>query len=384
MLEVGLRFTSFGQLEEIQMVAPDDQLGWSYRPNAEGWWQKENRVYVRMNGEGFRDRDHEKAKPPDGIRIAVLGDSFVAAMEVPLESAFWAVAERELQQCPRFAGKRVEFINFGVRGYGTAQELLMLRSRVWQYSPDVVLLTFFAGNDLTDNSRALSTRGHEPPFFVLEGDQLVLDDSFRSSPGFRTLKAAGRGGWASIKRGLSGRMRLQSVLGAARGTFREWRRAAAGREPGVSEKVFVQPRNPNWKEAWRVTEAMLVKMSEEVTERGAGFLVVNLSVGIQVHPDPGIRKQYMSRVGAPDLFYPNRRIGSLGAQHGFRVLDLAPGLQQYAEQHGAFLHGFGAKGAGYGHWNEVGHRLAGEMIAREICSASPEAVIPRSGRPSFR
>ena len=42
----------------------------------------------------------------------------------------------------RFPGKQVEVINFGVSGYGTAQELLTLRQKVWDFSPDIVVLAF--------------------------------------------------------------------------------------------------------------------------------------------------------------------------------------------------------------------------------------------------
>ncbi len=373
-LEGALRLTSLGGVDEVEMMVPDPQLGWSYRPSAEGWWHKENKVYVRLNREGFRDREHDKTKPSDTVRIAVLGDSFVAALEVPLEEAFWAVAERDLQQCPRFAGKRVEVLGFGVRGYGTAQQLLMLRTRVWEYSPDIVILSFFAGNDITDNSPALNTRDHGTPFFVLQGDQVVLDDSFRSSVAFRARVAAEGGGWAEFKRRSLGRLRLWRLVGAARENLKQWRKAAIGREPGVSEKVFAPPRNPNWKEAWRLTDALIAQMGKEVHEHRAQFLVVSLSVGIQVHPDPQIRQQYMDRARISDLFYPDRRIKSLGDQYGFPVLNLAPMLQQYSEQNHVLLHGFATKGLGYGHWNEIGHRLGGEAVARAVCSR--DSLIP--------
>jgi hypothetical protein len=46
---------------------------------------------------------------------------------------------------------------------------------------------------------------------------------------------------------------------------------------------------------------------------------------------------------------------------------LAPELQQYAEQHQAFLHGFGSD-LGNGHWNSDGHRVAGELLAQKLCA----------------
>src|SRR5271170_3768422 len=60
----------------------------------------------------------------------------------------------------------------------------MLRQRVWRYSPDVVVLTFYPGNDVSDNMRELP--GARPrPYFHLDKDKLLIDNSFRQKPRFR-------------------------------------------------------------------------------------------------------------------------------------------------------------------------------------------------------
>ncbi len=59
-----------------------------------------------------------------------------------------------------------EIINFGVSGYGTAQELQILRHRVWDYSPDMIILAFLTGNDVRNNSRALQ-RDDRMPYYGL-------------------------------------------------------------------------------------------------------------------------------------------------------------------------------------------------------------------------
>jgi len=49
------------------------------------------------------------------------------------------------------------------------------------------------------------------------------------------------------------------------------------------------------------------------------------------------------------------------------VTILAPALSAYAEAHHVYLNGFNETSWGSGHWNETGHRLAGETIAASIC-----------------
>jgi hypothetical protein len=76
-----------------------------------------------------------------------------------------------------------------------------------------------------------------------------------------------------------------------------------------------------------------------------------------------------------DLFYPERRITDIGERAGFPVLNLAPAFQSFADEHHVFLHGFDNTKFGTGHWNEAGHRLAGQLIADRLC----DLIEPASG-----
>lgn len=175
LFEFGLRLAD---ISYSSFYTRDPARGWALRAGAEGWFRKEGRAHVRINTDGLRDREHAIPKPPATLRIAVLGDSMSETTQVPLESAFWYVLQRRLSGCPALGARKVEVINFGVSGYGTAQELLTLRHHTLKYEPDVVLVAMFTGNDIRNNHRALNG---EPwcPYFVHSGGQLVLDDSLR-------------------------------------------------------------------------------------------------------------------------------------------------------------------------------------------------------------
>ena len=353
--------------------APDAARGWSLRPGVEGWYRKEGEAYVRVNSVGLRDREHARPKPPDTLRVAVLGDSYAEALQVEQEKAFWSVMEARLQGCGGFGGKKVEVINFGVSGYGTAQELLTLRERVWDYSPDVVLLAVTTNNDLIDNSRALKGTD-EIPYFVLRDNQLVLDDSFRDNPAFRwrqsALSRAGR--WLRenlrfVQAVHQSHGALKSALDAYRDRRADVRRegaradneataaASPGKdipataepqqpppqqppqketrpapldEPGVANAVYREPSDAAadavWKESWQVTEALIALLHDEVEGHGVRFMAVTLSNPIQVHPEASARSAFMRRIGVEDLFYPDRRFKALGQREGFEVFNLAP------------------------------------------------------------
>jgi hypothetical protein len=63
-----------------------------------------------------------------------------------------------------------------------------------------------------------------------------------------------------------------------------------------------------------------------------------------------------------DLYYPERRIAEFGKREGMPVLNLAPPMAAQAEQRHVYFHGADGK-LGFGHWNEEGNRVAGELIA---------------------
>jgi lysophospholipase L1-like esterase len=363
LVEIGLRIAG---VSYPSFYRSDEHTGTSLRPGIAAWQRNEGEAYVRTNSQGLRDREHAKAKPANTFRIAVLGDSYTEAQQVPMEDAFWAVLERDLKGCAGLAGRDVEVINFGVSGYGTAQELITLRRRVWDYSPDLVILALLTGNDVHDNFRELAG-DPKRPYFVYQDGALTLDASFRDSAVYRASETilARLGQWLTdysrvLQLLYGGRHRLVRIV--------LYPRPAGDRhgEVGLHDAVYLEPTSSLWREAWRVTDGLMVLMQSEVREKGADFLVVTLSNGIQVHPDPAVRRSYMDRLGAADLFYPDNRIAALGRREGFSVLSLAPEFQAYAEKHKAFLHGFG-NNPGKGHWNQDGHRLAGKAISEKVC-----------------
>jgi len=356
----------------------DRDVGFSLRPNAEGWWRKERLTYVKINSQGFRDREHTIAKPPDTFRIAVLGDSYAEAFQVPLENAFWSVMERKLQECPQIASWKVEALNFGVSGFSTTRELIPLRKHVWQYSPDVIVLLVTTGNDVRDNSRTLNAYANQPlPYFISRDGTLILDDSLLAARNRSFTFHLQQSFIAKSFNWVRDHLRLLGLIYTVREAYQSSSQAADRKkhqgddlappfELGLDSEVYREPLNPDWNDAWRVTEGLIVQMRDEVRAKGAKFLVVTGSMGIQVDPDTAARQEYMNRLGVQTLFYPDQRIKALGEKEGFDVLGLAPLLEDYATRNKVFLHGDGdAKGKG--HWNEIGHRLAGELIAQELC-----------------
>ena len=353
-LIVELLLRVFGFATTGSFYQLDPVTGHAFRPGARGWLRQEGEAYIEINDDGLRGPPVSKERPRERLRIAVLGDSYAAGLQVPFDQTFGSVLERELASS---CAPNVEVIGFGVPDYGTAQELFTLRERVWPYSPNIVVLAFHTGNDFRNNSRDLEPNPNRP-YFTLDAGGLTLDDAFR-----HWQKRRGPY-YAVVSRSV-----LLQQLDHLRANVRAIRRpdAERGAEHGLDEVIYGAPPNADWREAWAITEALLLAVGHEVEERAARLLVVTLSNGIQVDPDPSVRRAFSERLGVDDLFYAERRLNDFGEHHGLYVFSLAPPFQRHAETHSVFLHGFDESRPGRGHWNARGHSLAGELVARRLC-----------------
>ena len=337
----------------------DPVRGVAHIPGAKSQRQYEGGSWIEINDDGLRGPAATLDHPPGTFRIALLGDSFIEAFEVPYEKTVGEVLERRLSA---LRGTPVEVLNFGVGGYGTTQQLLTLRHEVWKYSPDLVLLAVTTGNDISDNYRPL--RGADNvPYHVFRGTALVLDTSFRTSKAYQS-----RAIWTRRLLGVVQHSRLVQLLNRVRHSWRKSARqqrnvGVPGDELGLRDEVQLPPTTPDWQEAWRVTEGVLGLMRDECRSRDTPFAMVTLTRGIQVTPEREKKENFLRHLGAKDLYYPERRLAEFGEREGIPVLNLAPAMAEQAEKRQVYFHAHHGR-PGVGHWNEEGHRAAGEHIAQ--------------------
>jgi lysophospholipase L1-like esterase len=353
---------------------PDPERGWVLIPNTTGLWTKEGRAEIRINSAGLRGPEVAAKKPPGTFRIAILGDSCVEALQVPEEQTFAKLLEAELAACPAITAAHdtnVESLNFGVSGYGTAQELLALRTQVAQLQPDLVLLAFYSGNDVRNNEKTLDQEELRP-YFELQGGRLVLDASFRDHSSYklrRSWPARAFYGLVNRSRLLQGakatKSRLDGWLGARKA--RKVEKGEALQELGLDNAVYASPTEDAWRNAWAVTESLLAQMKREAEATGARFALVSLTTPIQVDPDAAKRQAFAKALGATDLDYPDRRLAEASARDGIDFLALASPLREIATREKVYLHGFPNTAPGEGHWNARGHKEAAREIGRWLC-----------------
>lgn len=323
-----------------------------------------------INSHGMRDREHSIEKPAGTFRIAILGDSFSEAFQVVQARTYWSVLERELQSLPEFRHQTVEVLNFGVSGFGTIQEWQMLKHYASHYSPDLVLLAFLPGNDVRNNSRQMES-DHRRPFATLINETLQVDVSFRDDPNEKKFREFT---WSACKDQAIRRSRVIHLLYR---TLENWRHRKSPihnqqsdnsdtAEPGIDSAVFAPPKTEAWREAWRITDRVLEAVNEDSRSIGAEFVVVILNNSVEVHPDPDVTMSLAAKLGATDLEEPQRQISASGHRHGFPVINLLERMREIAIKEKVYFHGFPNTSLATGHWNERGHEVAGQLIAKDL------------------
>jgi hypothetical protein len=100
------------------------------------------------NADGFLDVDHARENPSGALRVGFFGDSYVEAMQVPLDQAFFRLLPPEID------GRPLEAFAFGRSGWGTVHSLLVWRLFGPRYGLDVVCYVFVE-NDPGDSSFVL-------------------------------------------------------------------------------------------------------------------------------------------------------------------------------------------------------------------------------------
>lgn len=331
-LEISLRIIGYAAPEWYQL---DTRLGWSLKRHKHGWsFTEGERIAIYINSAGMRDREHSLDKPAGVFRIAVLGDDYSEAFQVPIQRAWWWQLAPLLRECK--AAKDVEVLNFGVGGYGTTQELVMLQTTAMRYQPDLVLLQFSSRDDVADNAFALAQR-KERPFFVLDRQGVArIDDSFIWS--------------AAFDRHMQTRYRLGEEIADHSRVFQLARQLAghafiAEAQAVADPAALGPPRDARWEDAWRITEAVIGKIADYSRRNGAELAVVTVPHPLQA---------------GQGIAYPDQRLQSLGRTANIPVIPLADALRG----DGAYLRS--------GEWTVAGHSAAARAVAAQLCNSGTE------------
>ncbi|MEK7536892.1 MAG: SGNH/GDSL hydrolase family protein [Patescibacteria group bacterium] len=150
--EVFLRFLGF-PASSIYRV--DEKTGLlTFKPDSSIYIRSEcfSNV-IKTNSLGFHSKEYNLEKTAGVFRIAVIGDSFIEASQVPIEKTFAYLLEKKLnnQTDKQYS---YEVMPFGISSHGTYKSLFYLKAYALDFKPDLVIAAYSL-NDLEDDFREM-------------------------------------------------------------------------------------------------------------------------------------------------------------------------------------------------------------------------------------
>jgi hypothetical protein len=263
-----------------------------------------------------------------------VGDSYVEALQVELDSTFVAIAERALKVR---GPATVEVMNFGRSGMTTSEEFLVLRRDVLPCSPDVVVLVFVPQNDVADISPATAHNSLRPFSRVGNDGSLLVDTSFRDSGAYR---ARARVNW------LKQRSALVSLIAER---YNAWGRTPApaanghGRLAGALLLCTASP-DPQFLSSFALNKRLLAEFARACSVNGVACVL--MSVPLVYEHDELLACRALDPSFDPNFF--DRELGALADTTGATFVALTERFARRNRVGGERLH--------WSHWNYAGHR----------------------------
>jgi GDSL-like Lipase/Acylhydrolase family len=303
---------------------------------------------VSINALGFRGGEFAIPKPPGMFRILAIGDSFTEAMQVAERDSYVARIHEALSR------HRVEVLNLGVSGYGTSDELALLRAYGPRLEPDLAILFFAVQNDVRNNLQS--------PLCKRTADGVACSDPAR------------------LSRARLAMLQLRCQLASYSHLYQLVREAAASsflarvglRQAGPADAPPEMPFGPD---LYRVQEPAYlgegIAFTQEVFRQVADF---NRSLGAEtwlvVIP---IREQIADAdwadysMGLSDVQRdrPQRALAALGHAVGAETIDLYPAFRARAETGEQLYFRIDA------HLSPVGHEVAAAEVVSRLEALRP-------------
>jgi hypothetical protein len=338
--------------------------GWALIPGT--YWEKPVQAFrkfpIRVDERGLRAHT-VAANAKRSAGLLVLGDSFTFAREARTERIFTQQLQLLLDQ--REAG--IEVLNAGVPGYGTAQELLLMRElRERGIAPATYLLMVFT-NDILDNLCLsygnLAPQPARPCFVLGTTGELVLaqrpEQRFDSSEESLTQQQSGGQGFRTI--------------GVAKGLAEEWLQSKPSLvrmlgNVGVHPQVARLPgllngwyRDDTLTRGTALTRALIKELQLEIERSGGRLIVSMVPSPFQVYPATYLPLLQRSFPGnelvarfSQDMLLPQRVIREICEEAGIPFQDLLPTFASHDDT-ALFI-------PRNGHLNGRGHDVAAKAL----------------------
>lgn len=333
-----------------------------------------HRFRFRTDAEGFRN-----ARTRERIDVAALGDSFTDAMTLDAGDSWTSRLERQ-------TGLAVQ--NYGTAGFGPQQELRVLTDYAVGHHPRVVVLAYFAGNDLfdaeafDDYDRSGGTvrrpvQGWQIRDVVSRADTWFLVSALRAAAAWTATSQRAEAHTVAAPAAASITRRAQTEP-FDRGMFTlpiQGRMLRWAFMPAYLNTLTFSEGELGARRGWTLTRKAIADMRDASRAVGADFVVMFLPFKSQVYLpllDEAMRRDDLSRAlhfyladapAPPDVsamlrnrLAQNRLMRTFCAQAGIRFLDVTDALEARVRA------GENVYFPDESHLNEAGHAIVADTL----------------------
>src|SRR3989338_7744037 len=337
-IEGGFRLTVPAlNLQPNKGIAVADDNGYTvFQKNTDRYMESaelKRPVHIKTNGEGFIGHDYPLEKPSSTMRIAMLGDSFLDGTQIDYEKTFPQFLEEEFNKVK--TDIKFEFMNFGVGGQGTVEEILRFYNYVAKYKPDYTIL-FFYPNDFENNQYYLDKRD------LFTKKNPVWKDTKQTDANFKQERKDFK--YKALKT-----LRSAQYLDLA---------------------VRRNPLQESHKKVYDFTAELMAFLEDLTKEYQSQLIVAYIPEAGQV--DDGMWAELQNTIPGLskyrwNLFQPNQFLRERLSADLISYLDLTPIFKKfYRDNPGVYF--YNQKGQFYnGHFNEQGHREVTMVLAQYLC-----------------
>jgi hypothetical protein len=353
--EAGLRIWSTWVAQSDRMdpglIQRDPILGWRLTPSWSGQHSHHDfSARYSIGPDGFRHDPH--ALPPTNGWIAVVGDSFTFGLGVQDDQTFCSLLN---QQSTR------PFANFGIPGFSTDQEILLVEREILRMKPAEILLVVYLGNDLFDNLRPIPLQvGAPKPRFELNETNLVFrapggpDSSTDSTSGDAAVDILGP------EANRSWRSRLSRQSAAFR--FLESRLPVDDLAPRLPERL---------KGSLDLFGALLARMNDGCRQDGVRLRLVLVGSATLIHVPQSPTGQYQE--------FLRHRLTAMAQALEVSVIDTTPHLVANHRANGTRVLLYHPH---EGHLTPSGHQRIADAIAVGLNESIPNWAPPPRSAPT--
>ncbi len=314
--------------------------GTRFLPDFEGFRNfRGGKIPFRTNETGFRASFPYRTGSPEHPVVAVIGDSYVLASEIPEPDTFTALLGASFAK----AAPPAEVQNYGMGGTGIPHYVTRWETSVSPHRPRLTIVCLFGGNDIADSVPELSRYPFLVPRYRRDASGRIVSLGPYAPPPLPP--------WANR---LASSLLLHPLL---------FRPNPESSGLAYTLGTYFGDGDPRYERAWSDIGDLFALLRRETHARGSALLAIWISHPLELDDSTWARTAESYRDRRPDRDRPRRRMAALLARADVPFLDSTPVLRE------ALAAGVPVFLEGDGHFSAEGHRLFAHWLFPEAAAA---------------